>query len=412
MNTFNYCAMDAVGHESQGTIEAMTEQAASEKIRRQGLFPTQLVERASGGRAPRKAVAPAAAGHLFGPRLKGKALCDFTRQLATLLDAGMPLLRALRLLEQQQTDLGGKQVISRLGEAIEGGSSFCEALGQHPRSFDRLYVSMARAGEISGALDQVLDRQAEYLEKRRRIGRKVRSALAYPAMVCTVALLITAGLMIFIVPKFAAMFEQMLNGNPLPDLTRWVIGASNILIHRFYLIAMGLVAAVAAVRLARMNELGAQASDRLLLRLPGFGRLLRMSACAQFCRTLGTLAQSGVPILSALQIVRNASPNRVISGAVQKLHDAVKEGESMSGTMGKTGAFPAVLTGMVQVGEETGALPEMLTRVAGTYEEEVDNAVEALTSLIEPAMIVVLAVLVGTIVIALFLPLIDLIKLL
>ena len=238
----------------------------------------------------------------------------------------------------------------------------------------------------------------------------MKGALAYPAVVCGVALLITAGLMVFIVPKFAGMFEQMLNGAPLPALTRWVIGASNVLMHQVYLIVIALVAIVATVRLVRITELGDLLTDRVLLRLPGFGRLLRMSACAQFCRTLGTLAQSGVPILSALQIVRNSCGNRVIAHAVQSLHDAVKEGESMSGTMGKTGAFPGILTGMVQVGEETGALPEMLTRIAGTYEEEVDVAVEALTSLIEPLMIVVLAVLVGTIVIALFLPLIALIK--
>jgi type IV pilus assembly protein PilC len=206
------------------------------------------------------------------------------------------------------------------------------------------------------------------------------------------------------------MFEQMLSGNALPSLTRWVIAASEVMLHQGYLVVIAIVALVFAVRLIRMTDAGAQLSDRLLLRLPGFGRLLRMSACAQFCRTLGTLAQSGVPILSALQIVRDASSNRVISGAVQKLHDAVKEGESMSSTMGQTGAFPVVLTGMVQVGEETGALPEMLTRVADNYEEEVDNAVEALTSLIEPTMIVVLAAVVGTIVIALFLPLIVLIS--
>ena len=411
MNTFRYRAMTAEGRETEGTIQAPDQQAAGEQLKRQGLYPIQLTENAP-RRRTQEAAPAVAARSFFGPRLKGKALADFTRQLSTLLEAGMPLLRALRLLEQQHSDPAGKRVIGDLGAAIEGGAAFSEALAQHPRSFDRLYVSMARAGEISGALDQVLDRQAEYLEKRRRIGKKVRSALAYPAMVCTVALLITAGLMIFIVPKFAAMFEQMLSGSPLPPLTRWVIAASGVLLHRAYLIVFALVGLVLAVRLLRANELGAAASDRLLLRLPGVGNLLRMSACAQFCRTLGTLAQSGVPILSALQIVRNASSNRVIAGAVQKLHDAVKEGESMSGTMGRTGAFPAVLTGMVQVGEETGALPEMLTRVAGTYEEEVDNAVEALTSLVEPTMIVVLAVAVGTIVIALFLPLIELIKLL
>jgi type IV pilus assembly protein PilC len=410
MLTFSYSAMNAAGHEMQGTLEAADQQMAADQLKRQGLFPTDLSER--GGAKARQA-APARTqptGGLFAPRLKSKLLCEFTRQLATLLEAGMPLLRSLRLLQLQQQNPPEKRIIGALAEAIEAGSSFTEALRTQPRTFDHLYISMAKAGEASGALEQVLLKQAEYLEKRRRIGKKVKGAMVYPALVCTVAMLITTGLMVFIVPKFAAMFEQMLDGKALPPLTRWVIGASEIMLHQGYWLALGIVGLAMGVRLIRMTDVGAQLSDRLLLRLPGFGRLLRMSACAQFCRTLGTLAQSGVPILSALQIVRDACSNRVISSAVQKLHDAVKEGESMSGTMGETGAFPVVLTGMVQVGEETGALPEMLTRVAGNYEEEVDNAVEALVSLIEPTMIVVLAAVVGTIVIALFLPLIVLIS--
>jgi type IV pilus assembly protein PilC len=410
MQTFSYCAMNATGLEMQGTLEAVDQQTAAEQLKRQGLFPTDLRQRGTTRSRQAKPVRTQAAAGWFAPRLKGKVLCEFTRQLATLLAAGMPLLRSLRLLQLQQPDQTGKRIIGSLAEAIEAGSSFSEALKAQPRSFDHLYVSMAKAGEASGALEQVLLKQAEYLEKRRRIGKKVKGALVYPALVCTVAMAITTGLMVFIVPKFAAMFEQMLSGKALPSLTRWVIAASEVMLHQGYLVVIAIVALVFAVRLIRMTDAGAQLSDRLLLRLPGFGRLLRMSACAQFCRTLGTLAQSGVPILSALQIVRDASSNRVISGAVQKLHDAVKEGESMSSTMGQTGAFPVVLTGMVQVGEETGALPEMLTRVADNYEEEVDNAVEALTSLIEPTMIVVLAAVVGTIVIALFLPLIVLIS--
>jgi type IV pilus assembly protein PilC len=412
MLTFSYCAMNAAGHESSGTLEAVDQATAAEQLKRQGLFPTNLVERGAAKSRRSERAQPVTISGFFAPRLPAKALSEFTRQLATLLEAGMPLLRSLRLLQLQYQDAGSKQVVSSLAEAIESGTSFSEALAQQPRTFDQLYVSMARAGEASGMLEQVLRRQAEYLEKRRRIGKKVKGALVYPALVCTVAMLITTGLMVFIVPKFAAMFEQMLSGSPLPALTRWVIGASEIMLHQGYLVVLAIAALFGGVRLLRMNRLGAQLFDRLMLRLPGFGKLFRMSACAQFCRTLGTLVQSGVPILSALQIVRNASSNRVIASAVQAVHDAVKEGDSMSGTMGKTGAFPVVLTGMVQVGEETGALPEMLTRVAGTYEEEVDGAVEALISLIEPTMIVVLAGVVGTIVIALFLPLIFLIRVL
>jgi type IV pilus assembly protein PilC len=266
---------------------------------------------------------------------------------------------------------------------------------------------MVHAGEASGQMDEVLKRQAELMEKRRRIVRKVRGAMTYPAVVCGVAMLITAGLMIFVVPKFAAMFREMLGGIPLPLLTQGVIGASELLLHRIHVVAGAGLLLGLGWKLVRLWPAGAYATDRAALGVPGFGAMVKTSACAHFCTTLGTLTRSGVPILAALQITRDGTRNRVLVRALEHVREAVKDGDPISGTMKRTGVFPAMLVGMVQVGEETGTLPEMLERVAQAYEEEVDATVESLTSMIEPILIVLLAGLVGCIVIGLFLPLLK-----
>ncbi|MCK5802673.1 MAG: type II secretion system F family protein [Lentisphaeria bacterium] len=407
---FTYTAVDGSGRESKGQLEADSHEAAVQHVRQSGLFPTSLDEKESNRPVcPKHVPTSKRVTALLAPRLKGKYLAAFTRQLATLLDAGMPLMRGLRLLQDQAEETGQKAVIGQVADHVEAGGTFSESLARQPRTFDRLFVSMIRAGEASGQLEQVLKRQAEFLEKRRRLARKVKGALAYPAMVCVVSLSITAGLMIFIVPKFAKMFEGMLDGAALPELTQIVMAASDILMHRIHYILVAALMAVALWKIIRALPAGTALTDRLALRLPGYGNLARLTASAQFCTTLGTLVQSGVGILNALLIVRDSSGNSVVANAVQRIHDAVKEGEGISQTMAATGAFPKMLVGMVQVGEETGALPEMLARVSTAYEEEVDSAVEALTSMIEPALIVLLAGLVGTIVIALFLPLIRLI---
>ncbi len=410
MISFRYTAVDGNGREVSGDVQAVSQTAAAEQVRRNGLFPIGLVDcgRPASNARVRDGSGPAWLGSLR-PRIAPRRLAVFTRQLATLLDAGMPLVRSLRLLEQQAAEPGDRRVVGALVAAIESGSLLSEALSLQPRTFDRLYVSMVRAGEASGQLEAVLRRQAELMEKQRRIVRKVRGALAYPAVVCTVAALITAGLMVFIVPKFAAMFADMMGGYPLPALTRLVIGVSNLLLHRVHLFAGAVVTAVLAWKGLRCSRAGSYWTDRTALALPGLGAMLRLSGCAHFCSTLGTLTRSGVPLLAALQIVRDGTRNLVLTRAVDCLREAVKEGDPISATMKRTRAFPAMLVGMVQVGEETGALPEMLERVAATYEEEVDAAVESLTSMLEPILIVVLAGIVGTIVVGLFLPLLKLV---
>jgi type IV pilus assembly protein PilC len=411
--------MDGSGKEQKGRIDAENEQDAANQLKQMGLFPTSIV----GGRAParggktkpgqkgQRTAAGGGGGMSFGqPKIRRKDLTTTTRQLATLLDAGLPLVRALRTLERQaKGNPPLRKVMGSLADAVEGGSTFSEALAGHPKSFNRLFVNMVRAGEASGAMETVLNRLAEFMEKAQRIAGKVKSAMVYPVLVLTVAGAITAGLMIFIVPKFAKMFDEMLPGEPLPGLTLVVIGISNFMKDHVLIMIGMIVGAIILFRVAKATRVGSYLWDMFVLKTPPLSALAVRSTSARFCRTLGTLMASGVAVLQALQIVRDTAGNELVARAIQKVHDAVKEGEGMTRPLEQSRVFPGMVVSMIEVGEETGALPEMLNRIADVYEEEVDRAVEALTSMIEPIMICVLAVIVGGIVIALFLPLIKLI---
>lgn len=419
MAKFHYTAMDGRGKEQKGKIDAGNEQEAAAKLKQMGLFPTSVAAMKGKGDGKKGGAAPGAAGRkpeggfslsMGAPTIKRKLLTTVTRQLATLLDAGLPLVRALRTLERQaKNNPGARRVLGDLANAVEGGSTFSEALAGHPKSFSKLYVNMVRAGEASGAMEAVLNRLAEFMEKAQRIAGKVKSAMVYPVIVLVVAGGITSGLMVFIVPKFAKIFDEMLPGEPLPALTNLVITISGFMKDQVVIMICMIVGFVVSYKLARKTKPGAFLFDFIAIKAPPFNQLTVKSSCARFCRTLGTLMQSGVAVLQALQIVRDTAGNEIVSRAVQTVHDAVKEGEGMTKPLEAAKIFPGMVVSMVEVGEETGALPEMLNRIADTYEEEVDRAVEALTSLIEPAMIVFLAVVVGGIVIALFLPLIKLI---
>ena len=417
MNRFLYSALDGDGKLREGSVSASSEREAAQQLREQGLFVTSIDEQnkpskrsvtRGRSRKPRKR----SASFIIGtPSIPRKRLEEFTRQMATLLDAGLPLLRSVLTLKEQSRDDGEAIVLGSIAEAIEGGSSFSEALRTQPKSFSPLYINMVRAGEASGNLDEVLCRLADHMEKAAQISSKIKAALAYPAVVLTIATAITTGLMIFIVPKFAAMFHDMLGGAPLPWLTEFVLGISHMMMNQIHLIVAGIIAAVIAFRVARRTRLGGHLFDLVALRMPPFGGLVTKAAVAQFAQTLATLIRSGVSVLQALDIVRDTSSNVVVANAVQTVHDAVKEGETMSAPLREAAVFPAMVVSMVQVGEETGRLPDMLQRIATNYERQVDNAVDGLTSIIEPVMIIVLAVLVGTIVIALFLPMIGIIDL-
>ncbi|MES1166992.1 MAG: type II secretion system F family protein [Pseudomonadota bacterium] len=340
-----------------------------------------------------------------------RELTVFTRQLATLVKAGMPLVRALGVLSRQERKPAFKAVIDGLAEAIRGGGNLSDGLARHPRVFDRLYVNMVKAGEAGGALAVVLERLALFMEKRERIRGRVKSALTYPVIIMVVALAIVSALMTFVVPRFQDIFNGMLKGQPLPPLTRVVLlTCGAIRNHLPAVAAVSLLIAVAHALFGR-TPLGRRSMDWVLIRLPWLGELFLKSAVARFTRTFGTLLASGVPILRALAITRDTAGNVHVAAAIMVVHNRVKEGDSVARPLAATGIFPDMVAGMIEVGEETGALPDMLARIADAYDEEVDNAVASLTSIIEPVMIVVMAVLVGVIVIALFLPIIRIIQL-
>ncbi len=419
MPRYTYVALDARGQESTGVIEAENQNAAVGQLRQAGYFPKSISEEGKGPKPKAKAPAKAASAgskqiklnipFLQRKTIKPKTLMIFTRQLATLIDAGLPLLRGLTVLGKQEPDPVLKGVITNLADSVQGGATFSESLGGHPRIFNKLYVNMVKAGELGGVLELVLLRLAEFQEKAQKIKNKVVSAMFYPVIVLVIAIVILAFLLVFIVPRFEAIFADMLGGKPLPALTQFVIGASNFVKEQSLLIVGGIVVLVIAYNLLSKTKQGLQVIDQVKLRAPLFGDLTRKSSISRFARTLGTLVTSGVPILQALNITRETAGNSVIAGAITKVHDSVKEGESIVHPLEASGVFPPMVISMIDVGEETGQLPEMLIKIAEVYDDEVDNAVAGLTSLLEPIMIVFLAVIVGTIVIALFLPLISII---
>ena len=423
MAKFNYVAMDSRGKETKGTLEVANQNEAVGRLKEMGFFPTKVVEaEKTKDKTDTKAKPGAKPGKKKGGvsinikipglsgRVKSKVLTTYTRQLATLVDAGLPLLRGLRVLEKQEKHPTLKQIINDLGVGIEGGSTFSEALAQHPKVFNRLYVNMVKAGELGGVLEVVLARLSEFMEKAQKIKGKVVAAMFYPAAVMTVAVAILAVLMIWVVPKFKDIFKDMLPGKDLPGFTQFVLSISDAIAHHFITTTICVGIIVAAFIAFIRTRLGRRLFDKFKLNMPGLGPVISKVAISRFTRTLGTLVSSGVPILQALTIVKETSGNVIIGNAVALVHESVKEGETITAPLEASGVFPPMVISMVDVGEQTGALPEMLMKIADNYDEEVDNAVAAMTSLLEPIMIVFLAVVVGSIVIALFLPLIALME--
>src|SRR6266536_2003743 len=426
MPRFQYVALDARGQESTGSVEANSANEAIGHLRQAGYFPTGVYEEgkapaARNGKVKRPRAARIAAPAIATPKrktgitlfqrqkVKSKILMIFTRQLATLIDSGLPLLRSLNVLAKQERDKVLKNTINKLADAVQGGNTFSDALAQHPKIFNDLYVNMVKAGEVGGVLELVLTRLAEFQEKAAKIKNKVVAAMVYPMIVMTMAVAIMGFLLVFIVPKFEAIFHDMLGNKPLPAITTFVIEASNLVKNHGLLLCGAVIAAVAAYKFIARTRGGRYVIDRFKLRMPLFGDLNRKTAISRFSRTLGTLVTSGVPILQALNITRETAGNSVIAAAISQMHDSVKEGESIVQPLEASRAFPPMVTSMVEVGEETGKLPEMLLKIADVYDDEVDNAVAALTSMLEPIMIVFLALIVGTIVLALFTPLISII---
>ena len=417
MPQYLYTAMDGAGREQKGKLTAANEEAAALALKSKGLFPTSLKAVNKAEKAPKTAPKPgqkkAGSGLnlALGPMvINRKDLTIVTRQLAILLGAGLPLIRSLRTLEAQAKNPAVKIILGKTADTVEGGATFAEALSEHPKSFDKLYLNMVRAGEASGAMEVILDRLASFMEKAARIAGKVKSAMIYPTVVLTVSISAIIALMILIVPNFSKIFADLLPGEPLPAFTNLIIGISNTLISHWYMYVGGVGSVVVSyVVIVRIPALKWYV-DWVKYNMPLFGPIISKTAISRFSRTLGTLMSSGVPVLSSLAIVKETSGNETVAIAIQKVHDAVKEGEGISKPLGATKIFPDMVISMVEVGEETGKLPEMLDKIANTYDEEVDNAVGALTSMIEPLMIIGLAVIVGSIVIALFMPLTRIIE--
>jgi type IV pilus assembly protein PilC len=422
MPRYTYVVLDARGQESTGLVEARSSNEAIGQLRQAGYFPTSVYEEGKGGPDGKVSRAGAKAARVARPctkisivlfqrkKVKPKIMMIFTRQLATLIDSGLPLLRGLNVLAKQERDTVLRNTINKLADGVQGGSTFSESLAQHPLIFNHLYVNMVKAGEVGGVLELVLGRLAEFQEKAQKIKNKVVAAMVYPIIVMTMAIAIMAFLLVFIVPKFEAIFHDMLGDKPLPAITLFVIGVSNFVKNHGLVLLGLLIAAVAAYKLIARTRAGRSIIDRFKLRVPLFGDLIRKTAISRFSRTLGTLVTSGVPILQALNITRETAGNMVIAGAISQVHDSVKEGESIVQPLEASGAFPPMAISMIDVGEETGQLPEMLLKIADVYDDETDNSVAALTSMLEPIMIVFLALVVGTIVIALFMPLISIIS--
>jgi type IV pilus assembly protein PilC len=415
MPKFRYSAHDINGAEKQGTINASDQASALALLKGKGLFPTEVTgselkiptagKTASRGAGLNMELRLPAALSVVRP----KQLMVLTRQMATLIHAGLPLLRGLMVLERQESNPALKKAIGEIIASIEGGSTFADALSAHPRIFNKLYINMVKAGEAGGVLDVVLERLATYMEKAQKVKNRVKSAMTYPIVV----LLASSGIMIFlmvaIIPKFETIFSDMLDGRALPPLTLFVMGFSEY-VKTQWPIGLGILGALfLLIALMKRFHIGRTILDHIKLSVPLFGNLTRMSTLARFARTLGTLMESGVPILQALTIVKDTLNNEIVVKAVQVIHDNIKEGETMTAPVEANRIFPPIFGGMVEVGEETGELPAMLLKTADMYEDEVDNIVAGLSSIIEPLLIVVLALVVGTIVIAMFLPMVSII---
>lgn len=431
MPKFTYSAIEsASGKEKKGVVESSTSEQAAAELKAMGLIPTALAPEGSGGakltvgakKDVRKLNAPGAAqgdsqlrakkkkGITFGRVINNAGLTVFTRQLATLVNAGMPIMRSLETLARQEKNLPFKEVVESLVESIRSGSNFSDGLLQHPKVFDRLYINMVKAGEAGGVLGTVLDRLSRFMEKAEKIKGKVKSAMTYPVIIAFVAVLIVGALMVFVIPQFEKIFADMLKGQSMPALTLSVLAVSKFVKNNI-LITIGIFVVIYfAFKAWHKTKTGTRAVDWFLLHAPGVGPLFLKTSISRFTRTLGTLLASGVPILQALIITRDTSGNVHVADALNVVHDRVKEGDNVARPLDSTRVFPSMVTSMIEVGEETGALPEMLNRVADTYDEEVDNSVAGLTSIIEPVMIVFMAVVVGTIVIALFLPIVKIIQ--
>ncbi len=417
MATFTFEAMNSSGQEVKDEIEAASSEEAIQKIRQKGYFPTKVKEKA-GKKSVKKsqqteemqAITPKKKLPFAIGGVPQKQLVTFTRQLSTLQDAGLPILRSLQILESQQRPGLFKAIIGGVGDEVEGGGSLSESMASYPKAFNKLYVNMIHAGEMGGVLDIILSRLADFMEKAARLKKKVIGAMIYPIVVITIAVAIVSMIMIFVIPKFADIFRDF--NLTLPTVTQILVDFSYWMANQYgwAWVMFSPVFIYVTWKLIRMSEGGKYYSDVALINVPILGSIISKSAIARFTRTLGTLISAGVPILDAINITKETSGNEVYARALAKVHDAIREGESMADPLRATKVCDAIVVNMIDVGEETGDLDKMLIKIADNYDSDVDVLVGSLISILEPVMVVVLGVIVGFIVVALFMPMVSLIQ--
>ena len=427
MPTYVYEALNAAGKPEKGRIDADSSDSAIAAIRQNGFFPTTVREEKVGGSGKKESGKKAAKAKNAKKKkgfnisiggVKTKILTQFTRQLSTLQDAGLPLLRSLQILEQQQKPGKLKSILVDVVEDVESGTSLSDSMSKHPKAFDRLYSKMVAAGQIGGVLDVILQRLANFMEKAERLKSRIKGAMIYPICVIVVAVAIVTGIMYFVIPKFKDIFNDF--DVTLPGLTLWLIDASLWIagtpengeqaIPGYIWIIIGPFLLFFFFKLIRKTKPGRAVTDIVVMKLPVFGNLVQKTSVARFTRTLGTLIAAGVPILEAVLITRDTSGNHVYEKALNQVHDSIREGESVADPLREAKVCDSIVVNMIEVGEETGDMDVMLMKIADNYDEEVDVAVSALLSLLEPMLVVVLGGIVGTIVLALFLPLVKMIE--
>jgi type IV pilus assembly protein PilC len=415
MALFGYEAMNSSGQEVKDEIEAADSSEAIQKIRAKGYFPTKVKEKAAKKvvKKKKKETESVSTKRKMPISIGGvprKQLVTFTRQLSTLQDAGLPILRSLQILEQQQKPGLLKAIIGGVGDEVESGGTLSDACSKFPKAFDKLYVNMIAAGEAGGVLDLILQRLADFMEKAAKLKKKVIGAMIYPCVVISIAIAVVSMIMIFVIPKFKDIFHDF--GATLPGVTQLLLNISDWFGPGYgwaYIVASPFFFVI-VTRLLRMSEGGKYALDAIKLKIPVMGGILSKTAIARFTRTLGTLISAGVPILDALNITKETCGNEVFTRALSKVHDAIREGESFADPLRASKVCDAIVVNMVDVGEETGDLDKMLIKIADNYDNDVDVLVGSLISILEPIMVVVLGVIVGFIVIALFMPMISLIQ--
>jgi type IV pilus assembly protein PilC len=405
MTSFQYTARDKTGNSMSGMMEAENKQDLLRKLRGKGLVPTSITDgqSARAGAGARKGVLT---GTTKGKKVKAEEMILFTRSLATMVNAGLPLLQGIDIMIEQTERPNFKQVLTQIGQDIEAGLTFSDALKKHPKVFPELYTSMVRAGEASGNLDGILIQLAEYLEATEKLKRDIRSAMTYPVIALVIVVAIAAGLLVFIVPKFQDIFTSL--GGTLPGPTRMLMLISQI-IRSYLLIVVGVIAAiVVGLRYYRSTPMGRLQFDAVLLKLPVFGSLFRKVCVSRFARTMSTLTRSGVPVLGALEIVERTIGNEVLARAVKGSQSSIRAGATIADPLARSGVFPLMVTRMIDVGEKTGSLDELLTKISEFYDQQVEASIASLTSMIEPMLILFLGIVVGGMVLALFMPIFQL----